>query len=167
MILYLVRHARAMPIGGGVAHDRDRKLSPEGLLEAARLGKLFLTMDPGIGHVLTSPLLRAVQTGQEISRALRSGLEFRTTENLSPGLRPRALREELSALPGGANCVLVGHEPDMSMFLGDLCEAGHRPSIAFPPAAIAAVEMPGNDQTEARVRWLLHPELLALLFPTP
>jgi phosphohistidine phosphatase len=167
MILYLVRHAHAMPVGGGITHDNDRKLSSEGLLDAARLGKLFLVTDPGIGQVLTSPLLRAVQTGQEIARALRSGLTLRTSENLSPGFRSRALREELSALPDGANCVLVGHEPDMSMFLGDLCEAGHRPSIAFPPSAIAAVEMPGQDRSEARVRWLLHPELLALLFPTP
>ena len=167
MTVYVIRHAHAMPGGSGAVRDIDRKLSPAGLLEAARLGRFLFMVDPAIGTVLTSPVLRAVETAQEIARALRPGLVAQATENLAPGFRARALRDEIGTHAHAGNVALVGHEPDMSLFLGDLCEAGHRPSVAFPPAAIAAVELPGEDRTEARVRWLLHPDLLALLVPTP
>lgn len=167
MILYLVRHAAALPVGGAISHDSERPLSPAGLADAARLGHLLLTIDPAVGVVLTSPLRRAVQTAQEIARSVRPGSAARMTEHLAPGFRPRALREELATLPPGEHAVLVGHEPDMSLFLGELCEAGHRPSLAFPPAAIAAVEMPGQDRSDARLRWLVHPDLLGRLVPAP
>lgn len=166
MIIYIVRHAHALPVGGAITHDSERPLSPEGLADAARLGRLLLLADPAVGTVLTSPLRRAVQTAQEITRSIGSPPP-RITENLSPGFRARALRDELAGLPAGEHVVLVGHEPDVSLFLGDLCEAGHRPSVAFPPATAAAVEIPGHDRSEARVRWLMHPDLLARLLPAP
>jgi phosphohistidine phosphatase len=79
MRLYLVRHAEAAP----GEPDELRRLTPEGREQARKLGRRLKDDDARPGAILTSPLLRARETGGELARALDVAAE--PDERLAPG----------------------------------------------------------------------------------
>ncbi len=164
MHLYLLRHAEARPVGVASASDADRPLSDRGADEAERMGKVLALADPEIALVLTSPMRRAMDTGAAIAGVFPQPPSRRVTDHLAPGLRVRALVEELLALGSDLHVVLIGHQPDMTSLLSRLITGGTGTAVAFPPGAAACVTAsPMGQQLEAQLRWMVTPDLAAAL----
>jgi phosphohistidine phosphatase len=162
MHLYLIRHADAQSAGGFVHADADRPLSDNGEEAARGIGRLLAMTDPGIGLVLTSPLLRAVQTGSLIVEAFEKQPAQQITGHLAPGFRARALTEELLRVGADTHVALIGHQPDISAFLSRLIGGGAGGSIAFAPGSAAFLTAsPLGQHLDAQLRWLLTPQLAA------
>jgi phosphohistidine phosphatase len=128
--LVIVRHAEA---ASGEPDDL-RPLTPAGR-EAARALGLRLA-DEGLepDAVLTSPLLRARETAQELARP--AGLEPEPDERLAPGATAEAVRA--AAEERGETVIVVGHQPDCSRIAAALA-GGEEP--AFPPGGMLAIEL--------------------------
>ena len=104
MRLYLVRHAEAAPGDP----DELRELTPEGRAQARSLGEQLRVENASPDVVLTSPLLRARQTGGELAKAL--AVETEPDERLAPGA---SVDDVKAAIEGrGEQVVVVGHQPD-------------------------------------------------------
>jgi phosphohistidine phosphatase SixA len=88
--------------------------------------------------VLTSPLLRARETGALIAREL--GAEVAVEEALAPGATPdsvtRVVREALS--PESEVVIAVGHQPDCSRIAAALTG---EPEPPFPPAGSLEIRL--------------------------
>jgi phosphohistidine phosphatase len=106
----------------GIAEDRSadgsdetRKLTAEGrarMREAARgLAELF----PRIDAIYTSPLLRAEETAQIVSKALGRKASVTTTDALVPGADAKAFRKLLGE-SAHRRAIYVGHEPTLTSF---------------------------------------------------
>ena len=134
MQLYLVRHAEAAP----GQPDELRPLTPEGRDQARRLGERLREDGVRAGVVLTSPLLRARETGQLIAREL--GAELAVAEELAPGATPdslaRLVREAVQ--PSAGTVIAVGHQPDCSRIAAVLTG---EPEPPFPPAGSLAISL--------------------------
>jgi len=130
MQLYLVRHADATPGNP----DELRPLSDEGHEQARELGERL--RDDGVAPdvVLTSPLLRARQTGEALARATGSTAE--ADELLAPGATAEQVREAVSGR--GEHVVVVGHQPDCGRIAAAL-HGGEEPR--FPPAGMAVIQL--------------------------
>jgi phosphohistidine phosphatase len=104
MRLFLVRHAEAAP----GEPDELRPLTPAGRLVARDLGERLAPEHPDA--VVSSPLLRARETAEQIARA--AGLTAEADDRLAPG----ATAEDLQAAVAerGDTVVAVGHQPDCS-----------------------------------------------------
>jgi phosphohistidine phosphatase len=88
--------------------DELRPLTPIGREQARALGKQLAADGVRPEVVLTSPLLRARETGAEIAKATGSAAE--ADERLAPGA---TLEEVQAAVAGrGEQVVVVGHQPD-------------------------------------------------------
>ncbi|HET7043523.1 MAG TPA: phosphohistidine phosphatase SixA [Gaiellaceae bacterium] len=129
MRIYLVRHAEAAP----GQPDELRRLTAEGRAAARALGER-LREETEVDAVLTSPLLRARETADEIARAL--GRTAESTELLAPGASGADLLEAVEGL--GEVVVAVGHQPDCSLIATAL--AGGEPP-AFPPGGVVRLEL--------------------------
>lgn len=130
MRLYLVRHAEAAP----GEPDELRQLTPEGKTQARALGERFRDEGVQADIVLTSPLLRARQTGEELARQL--GIKAEADERLAPGAGPEDVR---AAVEGrGESVVAVGHQPDCGRVAAELT-GGPEPS--FPAAGVVVIEL--------------------------
>lgn len=154
MNLYLVRHADAVPIGGEIRSDFDRTLSERGRADALLMAKTLAQIDIDVKAVLTSPLVRAVQTGEIFGKALLR--EAEPTRLLEPGFDVRALADELMSNTNGAGIVAIGHQPDMSMFISYLVSPAHAAAVAMETCAIACIAIPPSGVSQ--LRWLLTPE---------
>ena len=130
MQLYLVRHADATPGDP----DELRPLSDEGREQARELGERM--RDDGVvpNVVLTSPLLRARETGDALARA--TGAISEADERLAPGATAETLREAISGR--GEHVVVVGHQPDCGRIAATL--SGEE-EPRFPPAGMAVIEL--------------------------
>ena len=130
MQLYLVRHADAAP----GEPDELRSLTAEGREQARQLGERLRAdgVDPDV--VLTSPLLRARETGNLLCAALEAGAE--TDDRLAPGATAEGLRQAVT--DRGEQVVVVGHQPDCGRIAAEL-SGGEEP--AFPPAGMVRIEL--------------------------
>jgi phosphohistidine phosphatase len=128
MRLYLVRHAEAAP----GEPDELRPITPKGRDQARAVGESLRAARPAL--VLTSPLLRARETGAAIAR--ETGAELRIDERLAPGADATSLVE---AVAGGPEPVIaVGHQPDCS----EIASALGVDVEGFAPAAWVEIELP-------------------------
>ena len=165
MRVYLVRHGEAEKIGGAISRDGDRRLTAVGEETSLLMGRALARIDPAIGIILTSPLVRAVQTGTLLRRELGERPVQRVSEYLAPGFRSKDLLAELFALPSAGSVVAVGHEPDVSRFLGYLIADASRVSVAMTNVAVAGVELGGVPADyETALLWFLTPQAVRALF---
>src|SRR5258708_7047377 len=104
MRLFLVRHAEAAP----GEPDELRPLTPAGRTVARDLGERLSSEHPDA--VISSPLLRARETAEQIARA--ADLTPEADERLAPG----ASADDLTAAVAGRGktVIAVGHQPDCS-----------------------------------------------------
>lgn len=118
MNLYLIRHADAGDRRQWEGDDAERPLTDLGRSQARALGAAFQARGIALGAILTSPLTRTVQTAGEFNEALVGSPGPTACDLLAPGeLRRRKLSKLIAGL-GTGPVALVGHEPDLSAYLG-------------------------------------------------
>lgn len=161
--LYIIRHGDALPLGGEARRDADRPLTSRGENDIRRGGKLLARLDKDLRRVYSSPLLRARQTAELIGAAVGGTPDVRTTENLAPGFRPALLMEELRGAGNAKSIAVVGHQPDLSIFLAYLIECEAASALALPPGTIVCVGLSAGPAPDPTLQWLLTPELLHFL----
>lgn len=127
MRLLVVRHAEAAPGDP----DELRPLTARGREQARELGTRLRGEGLVPDAVLTSPLLRARETG--------TALELGPTavdERLAPGATAAGVRE--AAAGRGETVLVVCHQPDCGRVAAALAGG---PEPAFPPCGVAVVEL--------------------------
>jgi phosphohistidine phosphatase len=130
MRLYLVRHAEA----ASGTPDELRPLTDAGRGQARALGKCL--RDSGIrpDAILTSPLLRARETGILLGRAL--GVAADVDERIAPGATRATVADAVAGR--GDTVIVVCHQPDCSRIAAALTG---EPVPEFPPARALAIAL--------------------------
>lgn len=122
MEVYLLRHgiAEATRVGSS---DAERALTQKGrrkLLQVLSLARSVVTR-PSL--ILTSPLVRAVQTAEVAAEVFAYQGELMRTKVLLPTASPQSVWQELRAHQKEQKLLLVGHEPSLSQVIGYLLGA--------------------------------------------
>lgn len=161
MDLLIIRHAiacerdhRRWP------DDRERPLTPEGMLRAKRAAKGLKGLADRPACVLTSPLIRAVQTAMILSQ-YAGWPQARECAALSPAEPPEAVLEVLHGRAGRLIAV-VGHQPQLGRLIARALP-GEVAAEAFALKKFAAglLSFAGPPQAgRATLRWLLQPAIL-------
>src|SRR5438034_397006 len=106
--LYLVRHAEA----ADGEPDELRPLTPEGRRAARELGERLAADGIRLDAVLTSPLLRARETGAELARP--AGLEPEADERLAPGATAEDVRAAAEGRGEAGEVTVLGTDPALA-----------------------------------------------------
>lgn len=163
MEVYILRHGDAVDrVTGGYAHDADRPLTEAGRAEvlavASGLRRLGLTLD----LLLTSPLVRAVQTAEIIAETLTVARGPVVTPALAPGGDLAAVLA--AARPGGQRVMVVGHMPSLGELASWLTWGDPALVVPLRTAGLCRVDLGPHDQPGAGdLRWLLPPRLAGRL----
>ena len=148
MDLILWRHADAGEPVADLMQDLQRRLTPKGEKQAARMADWLNRFLPDSARVIVSPALRCQQTAQALGR------KFQTREALGPGGSVDALLA-LARWPERREPVLiVGHQPTLGMTAG-LLMAGS-PGRDEAQATPAAHATPAWSMRKGAVWWLRH-----------
>lgn len=156
MELYLLRHAHAGDPAKWSGDDGDRPISAKGRGQAERLGRLLAAIEFEPDAILTSPKVRAEQTARIVADAL--GQKVATSERLTSGFDLDALRLLVDEIGAPERLLVVGHDPDFSELVADLCATA---AVTLRKGALARVDIDGSIEPGAgQLRWLVPPDLL-------
>ena len=120
--LILIRHAHALSAWDAhVAKDAQRPLSEQGLQKAAATAKQLATLNVHPQIILTSPLVRAVQTAEIVAQQLAAPV--RAEEMLNGFAADDAVADFLLTQLDHKDTVLaVGHNPNITCVCHALCK---------------------------------------------
>lgn len=132
--------------------DAHRYLTAAGRQQARDLAALLVDSGLEVGAMVTSPLVRAVQTAE----LLATGLEFRGPVVAMPKMAPVAVSDDtvellISAadqLPPSQVVLAIGHEPSVSVMAGRLAGSERVPSFSTAEACYI---------DDGAIRWRLSP----------
>jgi phosphohistidine phosphatase len=154
---YFLRHGPAGDPGTWQGSDHDRPLTPDGRKRIAREAKTIAELDLDIQLVVTSPLVRAQQTAQIVVDELDLRDALVEDERVGLGFSLGGLTDVLRDHPGHNALMLVGHEPSMSLTIGELIGGA---DIDFKKGSLACIDVAGESPLRGRLVWLATPKLL-------
>lgn len=160
--IYLVRHGLAAEQGPDYPNDADRPLTDEGIerlrVEARGLRSLQVSLD----RVLTSPLVRAVQTAEIVAAGVGCRAPLVTVSALAPSGRYDALTAALARLGDDRAIALVGHMPSIGEFAARL--VGAKEPLLFKKGATCCIEVDALPPSgPGQLRWFVPPRALRAL----
>jgi len=154
MDLLLVRHAKATE-HGGIA-DPYRPLTSKGRADAQALGKGLRKAGVELAAIVTSPLVRAVETAELLAVGLHYHEGLTVAPELAPSHLPHIVVDEVLVRHAEFDSLaLVGHEPLLGLLLRHLLQ-----DYAPPLRKSTAVRLRWESPEEpARFVWVLRPDL--------
>jgi phosphohistidine phosphatase len=153
MEVYFFRHGEAEPAAPG-GSDESRRLTDRGKRDVQAVGERLQAAGVKPGAILTSPLVRARQTGEILQQVF--GVTAQADERLRSGATLGSLQILLSDC-SKERVMLVGHEPDLSTIVGQLT-GGH---VKLSTSGVARVDVETFEPGHGMLMWLLSPGLLA------
>ena len=157
MELYVVEHGIAVESGEGIP-DEWRPLTEKGRRRFQRTARAFGKLGRKLDLILSSPLIRAVQTA-EILAGETEPAEVAILAELDPKFDVESARNAIAARAGKAKAVaVVGHEPQLSSVLAMLAGVP-REEIELESGSIVRLDVSGlADGAVADPRWWLKPK---------
>ena len=162
MILYFLRHASAGEHLANPKKDEKRALDKEGIEQCGYIGRALATLDVQVDAIVSSPLKRCTQTASLVGNEL--GYEGKL--QIEAGLRPEAgladFRKLLEKYSRQEAIMVVGHNPNLSQFLGSvISDSGCEASVELKKGGVAKVEM---RRTAGMMQWCVTPKVLRSLY---
>ncbi len=158
--VYIVRHGIAEDYSAA-GSDAARRLTETGIEKTRRVAVGLKAIGANPELILTSPLCRAEETANIISKVL-GDVEVRQTKALAPGGDFDALVAEMIKPPKPSQVMVVGHQPDLGM-LASLLATG-APDAAYLPfrkAGAACLSIAGSPESlHGTLQWFLTPSQL-------
>jgi phosphohistidine phosphatase len=162
MILYFLRHASAGEQLINPKKDEKRALDPEGIEQCGYMGRALAAIEVQVDCIVSSPLKRATQTASLVGNELGYEGKLQIDANLRPGATLADFRKLLEKYSRQESLMVVGHNPNLSQFLGALIsDSGCEASIELKKGAVARVEM---RRTSGTLNWCLTPKVARSLY---
>lgn len=159
--LFVLRHGEAGAKIDDQEKDDARPLTREGRQEMEIIAKSLTGLGLEIDLVASSPLPRALQTAEIVSRRFKKLNTLEQWEELKPQPETDPLYRRLSRQKKPGELLIVGHEPMLSTVIGEIISGNPHVNIVLKKAGLAKVEILGfRPKITGELRWLLTPRLL-------
>jgi phosphohistidine phosphatase len=157
--LYLMRHGPAEDQAES-GRDEDRALTSSGRERVRRVAKALLGFDEAPARIISSPLVRAVQTAEIMASEARNddrGNDVEVGYELRPGGPAASLIRSLTAARP-KRVMLVGHEPDLSRLAESFLGPFKR---SFDKAMVIGLRL-DSPGAHVELRFVLDPNTLRM-----
>jgi len=157
MELYFLRHGSAGKKTDWEGDDAERPLTEAGVEQMHRVATTLASRCAPVVAVVTSPLVRAVQTAEIVAQHLGDAENLVRDKRLAPGFDVEKLRRLIAGYAGHEALMLVGHEPDFRRTIAEIVGGGR---IVLAKGGLACVSLPDGSLKNAVLVSLLTPQLL-------
>ncbi len=164
--IYLMRHGIAADLDAqGSSDDAKRPLTSEGRLKMRTIAKGLQSAGVELDWIVSSPLLRAVETAEILAQELSATAVLESCDALAPGQVSAAkVTAFLEQHPERRRVLLAGHEPSLSQLAAELIGASHAANFGFKKGGCCLIELDRLPaKSPGRLVWWLTPRLLRKL----
>jgi phosphohistidine phosphatase len=157
----LLRHGIAVEREEWEGLEADRPLTERGAKRVAQVAAGLNRLDVQPTHVLSSPLIRAIETAKIVHSSLRVRSAIQIVDELLPDAPPDRLLSILHNLPPDASVLCIGHEPQLGMAASVLLSGRATTSFPLKKAGACLIELSLQAKPDRGVlRWWLTPRQL-------
>ena len=162
MIVYFLRHASAGKPVANSKKDEKRSLDKDGIEQCGYVGRALAALAVQVDAMISSPLKRATQTASLVGNELGYEGKLQIEEALRPATGYPEFQQLLDKCSTFEAVMVVGHNPNLSEFLGRIiaggnCEAG----VDLKKGAVAKVDFNRNTGS---LQWCLPPKVLRTIY---
>ena len=157
--VYVLRHEEAAYDYPNYAGDRGRPLTERGRRQSARTAGAIRRMGLRPDVLASSPLVRAVQTAEAVSKCV--GAEVQLWTALQPERRPSEALDKIWR-SGADSIMVVGHEPHLTGLIRAMISGGGA-SISLKKGALAYVRL--LEPAYGELRYMLTPKQMGMISP--
>jgi phosphohistidine phosphatase len=136
MNLYILRHASAGLKRTKPLLDIKRPLDKDGKGQCLQLAHVLNALKTSFDLVVSSPLKRSQQTAQLIATETGYEQKILVTPSLAPAATFAQFQRLLRECTSFENVLIVGHNPNLTQFLGHLLGVGTADDPATAPPRI-------------------------------
>jgi phosphohistidine phosphatase len=136
MNLFILRHASAGIRRANPLLDIKRPLDKDGKAQCLQLAHVLNALKLNFDLVVSSPLKRAQQTAQLVATETGYEQKLLISNALAPGATFAQFQRLLRDCAPYENVLVVGHNPNITQFLGHLLGVGTHDDPATTPARI-------------------------------
>lgn len=157
MNLYILRHASAGTRRANPVVDVKRPLDKEGKQQCLLVGSFLSALNVQFDRIVSSSLKRALQTASLVGTETGYEGKIEISDALAPEATVPKFQDFVRTLEKYENVLVVGHNPNIPLFLGSLIAPAGRTSIRIRKGAVARVDctrLPGT------LHWLVDPRIL-------
>ena len=156
MTVYFLRHASAGARRKDPERDRRRGLDRDGIEQATHMGRVLAALESHLDAILASPYKRAAQTAALVANEMGFEGKLQTEVALAPGAALADFHALLARNRHHDAILVVGHNPTLSLFLGDCIGVpGAAARVELRKGGLAKVSMERHGGT---LHWLLTPK---------
>ena len=152
MRITLIRHAEA---GDDAPRDDARALTARGRQDARRMGRGLARRGVTFSLIVTSPLVRAVQTAEIVAAQVGYRERVLVTDALVPEAPVSQVVSFLASLAGTPEATpsvaLVAHEPILSALAAELTRRPRHPPLK--KAEALRIRMEGGPEDKGTAKW--------------
>ena len=165
MNLYILRHASAGLRRTNPLLDVKRPLDKEGKKHSLQLAYVLNALNIQFDLIISSPLKRSLQTAAMIGTETGYEAPIQQSEALAPSATLRDFQKLLREISNRENVLVVGHNPNITTFLGSLLVPASSPEakIRLRKGSIARVVLTRGPAT---LQALLDPRTVRALYAT-
>jgi phosphohistidine phosphatase len=165
MNLYILRHASAGLRRANPLLDSKRPLDKEGKKHCLQLAHVLNALNIQFDLIVSSPLKRCLQTASLIGTETGYEAQILHSAALAPAATLKDFQRLLKDCSKRENLLVVGHNPNLSVFLGSLLVAAGIPEakIRLRKGSIARVVLTRGPAT---LQALLDPRTVRALYAT-
>lgn len=161
MNLYVLRHASAGEKRPNPLLDQKRPLDKEGKQQCILVGSYLNALRVSVDVIVSSPLKRALQTASLVGTELGYESTIQISDSLAPSATTDAFRKLVSELQAYENVLVVGHNPNLTQFLGSMVATTGRPNLRLRKGSIARVDCARNP---GQLVSLIEPRILRQIY---
>jgi phosphohistidine phosphatase len=165
MNLYILRHASAGTSRVNPLLDVKRPLDKDGKQHCLHLAHVLNAMKIQFDLIVSSHLKRSVQTAAMVGTETGYETPILQSKALAPTATIADFQKLLQQCSGHENLLVVGHNPNITSFLGTLLvRPGAQPAqIRLRKGSIARLSL---QRGPATLQWLLEPRTVRALYAT-
>ncbi len=166
MNLYILRHASAGVRRVNPILDKKRPLDKEGKRHCQQLAHVLSAMKLQFDLIVSSPLKRSMQTASLVGTETGYEAKILNSSALAPDASFSQFQKLLQECASSENVLVVGHNPNLTLFLGSLlvpASAGSGASIRLRKGSLARVNLVRGPAT---LQWMLDPRTVRALYAT-
>ena len=160
MFVYFLRHANAGQSLPNANKDEKRALDKDGIEQCGYVGRALAALGVQADVIVSSPLKRAKQTAALVGNEMGYEDKLATDSSLRPEATFADFQKLLEKYARCESILLVGHNPNLSGFLGRVIGGGHLAAIELKKGAVAKVELRRNAGS---LSWCITPRILRTL----
>jgi phosphohistidine phosphatase len=160
--VYILRHGEAGKSLAVGELDAERSLTPDGKKEVSDVCRRLQGAGLNFELIASSPLKRARETAGIAAKTFE--MEVEEWPELRPDASSPTLAKRLSRVKRDSSVLLVGHEPFLSSFIGEVIGASPEARILLKKSGLARISVDAfTPKMAGELRWLLSPRVMRRL----